>query len=158
MPQQQIARMKGFPLEVRAVTRDEKPVSDLIAEELDGTDGREFAAELWIRRVGALRKNKPNAVVLRRFLMIAEHAYDAVAHVDGKTGKHPAHLGMQRLERVQNKRVRKLLFWFGVTHHLFRQTITDRRSSRVPRCICQSGIVKGIVILNNVPVPLLAST
>jgi hypothetical protein len=36
MPQQQIARMKGFYLKVRAVTRDEKPVGKSYpTEELD---------------------------------------------------------------------------------------------------------------------------
>jgi hypothetical protein len=102
--------MKGFYLKVRAVTRDEKPVADLIAEELDSTDGREFAAELCICGIGALRKDKPNAIVPRRLLMIAEHTYYAVAQVDGKIGKHPTHLGIRRRERFQNKRVRGFLF------------------------------------------------
>ena len=106
MPQQQIGRVKGFCLEVRAVARDEKPVGDLIAEQLNRADGRKFAAEPWICGVGALRKNKPDAIVLGRFLMIAEHTYDLVAQVDGKTGKHPAHLGIRRRERFQNKRMR----------------------------------------------------
>jgi hypothetical protein len=84
-PQQQIARMKGFYLKVRAVTRYEKPVADLITEELDRTDGREFAAELRICGIGALREDKPNAIVPGRFFMIAEHTYYAVSQVDGKT-------------------------------------------------------------------------
>ena len=109
-PQQQIARAKGFYLKVWTVTRDEKPVADLITEELDRTDGREFAAELCICRIGALRKDKPNAIVPRRFLMIAEHTYYAVTQVDGKTGKHPTHLGIQWRERFHNKCVRGLLF------------------------------------------------
>jgi hypothetical protein len=135
MPQQQIARMKGFHLEVRAVTRDEKPVGDLITEELDRTDGREFASELWIYMVGALRKNKPNAIVPRRFLVIAEHTYYAVAQVDGKTGEHPTHLGIQRRERFQNKCVREFLFWFGgMTHDLFTQTITGSPIIRLGLC------------------------
>jgi hypothetical protein len=102
--------MKGFYLKVRAVTRDEKPVADLITEEIDRTDGWEFTAELCICGIGALRKDKPNAIVPGRFLTIAEHTYYAVAQVDGKTGKHPAHLGIRRRERFQNKRVRGLLF------------------------------------------------
>ena len=110
MPQEQIAHMKGFYLKVRAVTRDEKPVGNLIPEELDRADGRESSAELWICGVGALRKDKPNAIVPRRFLMIAEHTHYVVAQVDGKTGKHPTHLGIRRRERFQNKRVRGLLF------------------------------------------------
>ena len=102
--------MKGFCLKVRAVTRDEKPVADLTTEELDSTDGREFAAELCICGTGVLRKDKPNAIVPRRFLMIAEHTYYAGTQVDGKTGKHPTHLGIQWRERFQNKRVWGLLF------------------------------------------------
>jgi hypothetical protein len=134
-PQQQIARMKGFYLKVRAVTRDEKPVANLITEELDSTDGREFAAELCICGIGALRKDKPNAIVPRRFLMIAEHTYYAVAQVDGKTGKHPTHLGIQWRERFQNKRVRGLLFWFGgMAHDLFTQTITGSPIIRLGLC------------------------
>ena len=125
MPQQQIARMKGFYFKVRAVTRNEKPVGDLITQEFDRTDRREFAAELWICGIGALRKDKPNAIVPPRFLMIAEHKYYAVTQVDAKTGKNPTHLGIQRRERFQNKRVWGLLFWFGVmTHDLFTQTIS----------------------------------
>jgi hypothetical protein len=49
--------------------------------------------------------------------MISEHTNYAVVQVDGKTGKHATHLGAQGHERVQNKRVRSLLFWFGGTRH-----------------------------------------
>ena len=94
MPQQQIARIKGFRPGVRPVTRNEKPLGDLIVEEPDRTEARELAAELWICPFGALRKNKPNALVPWRFLMVAEHTYDVVVEVDGKTGKHSAHLGI----------------------------------------------------------------
>jgi hypothetical protein len=127
--------MKGFCLKVRAVTRDEKPVADLTTEELDSTDGREFAAELCICGIGGLRKDKPNAIVLRRFFMIAEHTYYAGTQVDGKTGKHPTHLGIQWRERFQNKRVRRLLFWFGgMAHDLFTQTITGSPITRLGLC------------------------
>lgn len=49
--------------------------------------------------------------------MISEHANDAVAQVDGKTRKHATHLRVQGHERVQNERVRRLLFWFCRTRH-----------------------------------------
>jgi hypothetical protein len=127
--------MKGFYLKVRAVTRDEKPVADLITEELDRTDGREFAAELCIGGIGALRKDKPNAIVPRRFLVIAEHTYYAVTQVDGKTGKHPTHLGIQWRKRFQNKRVRELFFWFGgMAHDLFKQIIISLPILRLGLC------------------------
>lgn len=77
--------MKRLHLEAGAVTRDQEPMADLISQELDRTDRRKFTAQLWIFGVRALRKNKPNAIVPRRFGMIAQHANDAVAQVDGKT-------------------------------------------------------------------------
>jgi len=49
--------------------------------------------------------------------MIAEHTDDAVADVDGKTGKHTAHLGLERRERIEYKCVRRLLFRFDGTSY-----------------------------------------
>ena len=92
-------------------------MADFISQELNRTDGRKFTAKLWICGVRAFRKNKPNAVVPRRFGMISEHTNYAVAQVDGKTRKHTTHLGIQGHERFQNERVRSLLFWFGRTRH-----------------------------------------
>jgi hypothetical protein len=85
MTQQKIARMKRLQLEAGSVTRDEEPMADFISKQLNRTDGRKFTAKLWIFGVRAVRKNKPNAVVPRRFGMIPEHANNAVAQVDGKT-------------------------------------------------------------------------
>ena len=109
--------MKRLHLEARAVAWDEKPVSDLVAQQLNPADRREFAPELWISGVGALRKDKPDSIVPRRFLVIAEHNHDAVAYVHAKTGKHPANFGLQRHERFQHKRVRCPLSWLGGTTH-----------------------------------------
>jgi len=92
-------------------------VSDLVAQQLNPADRREFAPELWISGVGALRKDKPDSIVPRRFLVIAEHNHDAVAYVHAKTGKHPANFGLQRHERFQHKRVRCPLSWLGGTTH-----------------------------------------
>jgi hypothetical protein len=52
--QQKIAGMKRLHLEVGAVTGDEEPVADLVSQQLDGTDGGEFTAKLWIFGVGAV--------------------------------------------------------------------------------------------------------
>jgi hypothetical protein len=129
MTQQNIARMKGLCLEAGTVTRDDEPMADLISQQLDRADGRKLTAKFWICGVSAVRKNQPNAVILRRFGMISEHANDAVAQVDGITGKHATHLGVQGHQRVQNKRMRSLLFWFGRSRHglnyLSERTITD---------------------------------
>jgi len=95
MTQQKIARVKRLHLKAGAVTRDEQPMADFISQKLDRTDGRELPAKSWICGVRAFRKNKPNAVVLRRFGVIPEHANDAVAQIDGKTGKHAPDLGVQ---------------------------------------------------------------
>ena len=40
--------MEGFGLEGGAVGGDEEPVVDLVAEELDGAEGGEIAAEGWV--------------------------------------------------------------------------------------------------------------
>ena len=83
-PQQQIAGVKGLAFEGRPVAWNEKPMADLACQKLDGTERREFAAEVWISGVDGLRKNKPNAVVPRRFGVIAEHTNNAVADVHSK--------------------------------------------------------------------------
>jgi len=111
--QQKIAGVKCLRLEGGAVTRDEEPMADLISQELDLAEGREFAAEFWVCWVRALRENEPNTVVARGFGRIPEHANDAVVEVDGKTGEHATHLGVQRHERIHNERVRRFRFWWA---------------------------------------------
>jgi hypothetical protein len=109
--------MEGLFFEAGAVAWDEKPVADLLAQKLDGTEGREFSTELRVGGVGAIGKNEPKTVVLGRFGAVPEHADDAVTQVDSKTGKHPAHLGIQRRECLHDKCVRRLLFGFGGAKH-----------------------------------------
>jgi hypothetical protein len=92
MTQQKIASMKCLRLEAGAVTGDEEPMADLASQEFDRTDGGKLTAKFWIHGVRAFRKNQPNAVVTRRFGMIAEHAKYSVAQVDRKPGKHATHL------------------------------------------------------------------
>ncbi len=48
MTQQKIARMKCLHLEAGAVTRDEKPMADLLSQELDRAERREFAVKFWV--------------------------------------------------------------------------------------------------------------
>jgi hypothetical protein len=97
--QQQITCMEGLHLKARTVTWNEKPMANLIAQQIDRTDRREFQAEIWIGGVGVVRKYKPNAIVSLRFPVIAQHTNDPVAKVNGETGKHPAYLGVQGRKR-----------------------------------------------------------
>lgn len=76
--------MKGLSLKRWTIAWNQEPVADLASQKLDRTQRREFAAEGWIRGVGRIRKNEPNAVVARRFGVIAKHTHNAVANVDGK--------------------------------------------------------------------------
>jgi hypothetical protein len=108
--QQQIAGVECLCLKARTVAWNEKPMADLIAQELNGTDGGEFPAKCWIFGISTLRKNKPNTIVPGRFLVIPEHTNNSVGQVHRKTAKHPAYLGVQRGERLQDEYVRGLLF------------------------------------------------
>ena len=109
MAQQKIACMEGFHLKARAVTWNEQPMANFIAQQADRTDRREFATESWVSGVGAFRKNEPNAIVPGRFVVISQHANNPVAQVDGETGEHPTHLRVQGRKRFEHKCVRGLL-------------------------------------------------
>ena len=57
--------------------------------------------------------------------MIAEHTNYAVAQIDGETGKHATHLGIQGHKRFYDEGVWGLLFGFGRSGHgLSERTIT----------------------------------
>ena len=52
--------------------------------------------------------------------MVAQHADDAVAQVNGEAGKHAPHLRVQWHKGFQNESVRSFLFRFGgIRHGLF---------------------------------------
>src|ERR1700748_1356171 len=102
--------MESFRFKARTVAWNEKPMANLVTKQIDRADRRELSAEIRICGVGTFRKNKPNAIVPRRFLVFSQHADDPVAKIDGKTGEHPTHLRVQGRERLQDKCVRKLLF------------------------------------------------
>ena len=127
--------MERLRLEGWAVAGNEKPVSDGAAQQLDGAEGWELAAEFWISGVRALRKNKPDAVVARRFGRVPQHADEVVAEVDAEAGKHAAHLGVQGHERVQDERMRRFLFGFGWARHgrcgLQERKIADQTKGRI---------------------------
>lgn len=125
MTEQQVAGMEGFGFEVGAVAGDEKPVADLVAQQLDGTEGREFAAEGSVGGAGGVGEDEPDAVVSRGLRVVAEHADDAVADVDGEAGEHAAHLGFQGRERFEDERMRGLRLCFRRADHQILGTITD---------------------------------
>jgi hypothetical protein len=109
--------MEDLNLKARTVTWNEKPVANFITQQIDRTDRWEFTTEIWVCGISTFRKNKPNTIVLRGFLVISQHTHDPVAQVDGETGKHPAYLRVQGRKRFQDKRVRRLLFRFGEARH-----------------------------------------
>ena len=115
--EQEVAGVESFGLKAWTVAWDEKPMANLVAEQLDGAERRELAAKFRICGIGAVGKNKPDTIVPWRFVVIAEHADDAVGNVDGKTREHAAYFGVERGERVEDKCVRWGLFSFGRARH-----------------------------------------
>jgi hypothetical protein len=103
--QKKVAGMEGFLLKGGTVAGDEEPVADLATEQLDGAEGGKLPAELPVGGIGDAGEDEPDAIVLRRLGVIAEHAHDTVAHVDGETGKHAAHFRVEGCEGVEDERV-----------------------------------------------------
>lgn len=123
MTEEQIAGVEGFSFKVGAVAWNEQPMMNLVSQKLDGAEGRELTAEGWIGRIGDVGEDKPNAVVLGRFRVVAEHTNDPVAEVDGEAGEHATHLGLQGSERFEDEGIRGLLFGFrGAGHGLLQGT------------------------------------
>ena len=134
--QHQVAGVESFGLKGWTVAWDEKPVTNLVAEQFDGTDGRELAAKFWICGISAVGEHQPDTIIPGRFLVIAEHADDAVVEVDGKSGKHTAYFGVQRRDRIEDECVRRGLFSFGgARHDCSKRTITDW--SGIRHCGCE---------------------
>lgn|SRR6185437_12038269 len=109
--------MKGFILKVRTVARYKKPVADLPGEELDPAERREFAPELWVRWIGALRQHEPDAIVLRGPGMVPQHQDDSIFDVDREAREHPAHIRIQRSKGIQDKSMWRLSFGFRGPRH-----------------------------------------
>jgi hypothetical protein len=109
--------MEGFRLKARTVTRNKKPMANLAGQEFDRTDRRELPPQVWVCRVGSLRKNKPDTIVPWRFLVLPQHTNDPVTQIYRKTRKHPIHFWVQGRKRIQNKCVRGLLFYFRRARH-----------------------------------------
>jgi hypothetical protein len=93
--QDEVAGAEGCALKIGVVAGDEEPVTDFAGDGLDGAQRRQVLAEACVGRVGAFGKDEPNAIVLGKFCMRAEHHEEEVAAVDRESGEHPAHLGMQ---------------------------------------------------------------
>ena len=66
--EKELAGVQGFRLEGRAVGRDEPPVSDLAAQQIDETKSRKVLPDARIGEISGLREDEPNAcpVILSR--------------------------------------------------------------------------------------------
>jgi len=106
---QTIAGVKGFLLETWAVTWKEHPVGDFLAQQFYAMKRGALAAEGRIGWVDGFGEDEPDAIVLRRFGVVAQHPDDAVGEINSITGKHGPNLGFEGRERVENKSVRRLL-------------------------------------------------
>src|ERR1700683_2769834 len=49
--------------------------------------------------------------------MLTQHEHDALTNIDGKSGEHAAHLGVERCECVDDEHVRRILFRLGGAGH-----------------------------------------
>jgi len=124
--QQKVACVESFALERVTVAWNEKPMANLVAEQHDRADGRKLAAKFRIGGIRTVRKDKPDAIIPGRFIVIPEHANDAVCQVDGKAGKHLLYFRVQLRERLQDKCMRRVLSSFGgVGHDYSGRAITD---------------------------------
>src|ERR1700735_1382771 len=103
--EQTIAGVQCFFLEGWAVTGKEQPVGDFLAQQFDGMKRGELAAE---GRVDGFGEDEPDAIVLWRLGVVAQHADDAVAQINSISGNHGPDLGFEGRERVENKSVRRL--------------------------------------------------
>lgn len=83
-------------------------MGDFVAQQFDAAERGKLPAEGGIGGVDCFCEDEPDAVVLRRFEAVAEHADDAVAEVDGESGEHGPDLGLEGREGVQNKSMRRL--------------------------------------------------
>jgi hypothetical protein len=129
--EEQITGVEGFGFEGGAVTGNEQPMVNLIAEQFNATQGWKVAAQGAVGGVGGLGENEPEAVVMRRLGVVPEHADDAVCDVDREAGKHAADLRLEWGERFQNERERRLWFRLGMggaRHEGLDATIADGAS------------------------------
>jgi len=103
--QEAIAGVQCFLLKGGAVTGNDQPVGDFVAQHFDGTKRGELATEGFIRRVDGFREDEPDTVILGGLGVIAQHADDPIAEVDGVSGKHAADFRFEGRQRFENKGV-----------------------------------------------------
>jgi hypothetical protein len=117
LTQQQIARVEGLCLKSGTITRNEKPVTDFVAQQANRADRGKFPAQARVRWVGALREYKPDTVVSARLLVITQHTGEPVTEIDGETGEYAAYLGIHGRQGIKDKGVRRLCLRFGRARH-----------------------------------------
>jgi hypothetical protein len=131
--QDEVAGAQGGALKIGVIAGNEKPVTDFAADGLDRAKRRQVLAETCVGWIGPFCKDEPDAVVLGKLCMLAEHHEEAVVTINRESGKHPAHLGMQGREGFEDEGVRRFRLGFGGRWHLDKHTGLHRH--RVPRPI-----------------------
>jgi hypothetical protein len=112
--EEKLAGVQGFRLEGRAVGRDEPPMTDLSAQQIDQTKGRKVLLDSRIGKISGFRKDKPDTVVFRLLQAVTQDEYDLLSHINSETGKHGPHSGFERRQGFDDERERRrIALWFG---------------------------------------------
>jgi hypothetical protein len=103
--EKKLAGVHGFRLEGRAVGRDEPPVRDLAAQQIDETKRRKVLADARVGEISGLREDEPNAVVFRLLRAVTQHKHDLLSNIDGETRKHGPDFGLERSQGFEDERI-----------------------------------------------------
>jgi hypothetical protein len=104
--EEKLAGVQCFRLEGRAVGRDEPPMSDLAAQQVDKAKGREVFADSWVGEIGSVRKDEPDTVVFGLLWTVTQHENDLISNINGEAGKHGPHFGLERREGFNDEGIR----------------------------------------------------
>ena len=112
--EEKLAGVQGFRLEGRAVGRDEPPMSDLAAQQVDQTKGRKVLLDSRVGEISGLRKDKPNTVIFRLLQAVTQDEYDLLSDINSETGEHGPHSGFERRQGFDDERKGgRSALWFG---------------------------------------------
>jgi hypothetical protein len=103
--EEKLAGMQGFRLEGRAVGRNEPPMTDLTAQQVDGTKRRKILANSGVRKISDLRKDEPHTVVFRVLWTVSQNEHDLLSCINGETGKHGPYFGLEGIDGFDDERV-----------------------------------------------------